>query len=124
MLQPLRPEARLLAALPLLCALAAPPTRAQEEGSSPQPSEPGEAGEVSPSTLPPSDSPESTASVRVLRPEWHGVRRRVQTFLVPLDDKARAPTARVAAALEQLQSGLPQYEVVDLGRALKVDATP
>src|SRR2546426_560823 len=90
------------------------PARAQEGDGEPIPE----------SELPPSDSPESTASVRVLRPEWQGARKKVQTFLVPLDEKARAPTARVAQALEQLQTSLAQYEVVDLGRALKADATP
>ncbi len=111
-MKPLNPAWPRLLLLPLLCAaFTARPALADE-------------GEVPPSELPPSDSPESTASVRVLRPQWQGARRKIQTFLVPLDEKARAPTARVAQALEGFQGGLPQYEVVDLGRALKVDSTP
>ena len=114
----------------LVIALAAAPARAQEEGdSSPMPQEPPSAAEpdgdnIPTSTLPASDSPESSSSSRAIRPQWQGGKKKVQTFLVPLDEKARAATARVAQALEQLQGSLPQYEVVDLGRALKSDAAP
>src|SRR5438270_6275674 len=97
--------------------LAALPARAQDEG--------GDGSDPVPaSELPGSDSPESTAAVHVLQPRWQGSKKKIQTFLVPLDEKARTPTARVAQALEQFQGSLSQYEVVDLGKALKVDATP
>ena len=115
----------------LVLALAASPARAQEggDGDSSPPPEPPSAAEpegdgIPTSTLPASDSPESSLSSHALRPQWQGGKKKVQTFLVPLDEKARAATARVAQALEQLQGSLPQYEVVDLGRALKADAAP
>ena len=76
------------------------------------------------SELPGSDSPESSSAAHVVQPHWQGARKKIQTFLVPLDEKARGPTARVAQALEAFQGSLAQYEVVDLGKALKVDATP
>jgi hypothetical protein len=120
-LPPLLAARPVLFALPaVLVALAVAPAQAQDEGSeAPEHSE----SEGPASALPASDSPESTASIRVLKPQWQGARKKIQTFLVPLDEKARAPTARVAQALEALQGSLAQYEVVDLGRALSVSAT-
>ena len=111
----MKPIALLSGALLVAAVLASLPAHAQQAS---------EGDGIPPSELPATDSPESSASVRALRPQWQGGRKKVQTFLVPLDEKARAPTARVAQALEQLQGSLAQYEVVDLGRALKADAAP
>ena len=98
---------RLLLAL-LLCAL---PALAQED-----------AEEEAPATLRPgSDSPEAQ------HPEKRaadGSRRRAQAFLIPMDERAKAATARVAQAVEGVLAGTAHYEVVDLGKALSVESSP
>src|SRR5436190_1823009 len=88
----------------------------QEEPSEPAP-EPVE-GEVSASAHPGSDSPEAQHAQK-----YDGVRKRAQAFLIPMDEGARTPTARVAQALENVLQHTPMYEVVDLGRALSVEST-
>ena len=98
---------RLLLSLLLL----APAAFAQEETSD-------EEGEVAPSEHPGLDSPEA---VRLHK--YEGPRRRAQAFLIPMDEKARAPTARVAQAIEGVLARTPMYEVVDLGRILSVEST-
>ena len=67
---------------------------------------------------PGSDSPEA-----VHRPKYEGPRHRAQAFLIPMDEGARTPTARVATALESVLQHTPMYEVVNLGRALSVEST-
>src|SRR5436190_21894873 len=89
---------------------------AQEE-SAPEPA-PVEEGDVTPSAHPGSDSPEAQHAQK-----YDGVRKRAQAFLIPMDEGARTPTARVAQALENVLQHTPMYEVVDLGRALSVEST-
>jgi tetratricopeptide (TPR) repeat protein len=98
---------RLLLSLLLL----APAPFAEEEPS-------GEEGEIAPSEHPGSDSPEAVRAQK-----YQGPRRRAQAFLIPMDEKARASTARVAQAIEDVLSRTPMYEVVDLGRILSVEST-
>ena len=91
-------------------ALLALPLRAQEEGDPlPESEHPG------------TDSPESVNSAAVRSAAG---RKRAQAFLIPLDEKSRIPTGRVAQALERALSGARQYEVVDLAKALASDAEP
>ncbi|HUJ26086.1 MAG TPA: PEGA domain-containing protein [Myxococcales bacterium] len=96
---------------PLLCLLllSALPAIAQEE--------PPEEGEIAPSEHPGSDSPEAVHA------KYDGPRHRAQAFLIPMDEKARTPTARVGQAVEEVLLHTPAYEVVDLGRALSVEST-
>src|SRR5881392_3646046 len=104
---------------PLLClllALFSTSARAQED-SAPEPAPPEE-GEMSPSIHPGTDSPEAQHAGK-----YAGVRKRAQAFLIPMDEGARTPTARVAQALENVLQHTPMYEVVDLGRALSVEST-
>jgi hypothetical protein len=77
-----------------------------------------EEAEVAPSAHPGSDSPEAVRAAK-----YDGPRRRAQAFLIPMDEKARAPTTRVAQAIETVLARTPMYEVVDLGRALSVEST-
>ncbi len=107
-----RPRFPASAALALFAVLvlAAAGARAQDEG------EPLPASEH-----PGSDSPESVSAAAVRNAAG---RRRAQAFLIPLDEKARAPTGRVAQALERALAAAHQYEVVDLARALASDAEP
>ncbi|MBS2020899.1 MAG: PEGA domain-containing protein [Deltaproteobacteria bacterium] len=98
--------------LALMCLLSLSlPLRAQEEG-----------GDSEPSERPGSDSPEAVTRARAR--EGFGARRRAQAFLIPLDEKARMPTSRVALAIERALSGARQYDVVDLAKALAADAQP
>src|SRR5438093_4927206 len=99
----------------LLCVLllGSPALFAQEE-----PAGGGEEGEVSPSAHPGSDSPEAVRAQK-----YDGPRRRAQAFLIPMDEKARTPTTRVAQAIEAVLAHTPMYEVIDLGRALSVEST-
>jgi PEGA domain len=70
---------------------------------------------------PASDSPEAVTAAQVRS----GVgKRRAQAFLIPLDEKARAATGRVAVAIERVLAGSKQYDVVDLAKALASDAGP
>src|SRR5438270_2764125 len=92
--------------------LLAAPVVAQEEPSS-------EGEEGSNMTLRPgSDSPEAQHAGK-----YDGPRHRAQAFLIPMDEGARTPTARVAEALQGVLVHTPMYEVVDLGRALSVEST-
>src|SRR5437660_12701898 len=102
---------RLLLCVALLCS----PAFAQEE-SEPSP-ESGEEG-ASMTMHPGSDSPEAQHARK-----YDGPRHRAQAFLIPMDEGARTPTARVAQALESVLQHTPMYEVVDLGRALSVEST-
>jgi len=70
---------------------------------------------------PGSDSPESVTGK--LSTQAKG-RRRAQAFLIPLDEKARAATGRVAQAIERALSAARQYEAVDIAKALAIDAEP
>ncbi len=70
---------------------------------------------------PGSDSPESVTAAQ-LRATLG--RKRAQAFLVPLDEKARKATTRIAQALEHALSAAKQYEVVDLAKELASDAEP
>ena len=97
---------------PLLCLLVLASTRVLAQEEHPGGEEPSE-GIMQPG----SDSPEA------VHPHFEGSRRRAQAFLIPMDEKARAPTARVAQAVEGVLSHTRQYEVVDLGRALSVEST-
>lgn len=97
----------------LLCLmLLATPLFAQEE-----PAGGGEEGPAE-SEHPGSDSPEAQHARK-----YDGPRKRVQAFLIPMDEAARAATTRVAQAVEGVLSKTPVYEVVDLGRALSVEST-
>ncbi|HEX9579252.1 MAG TPA: PEGA domain-containing protein [Myxococcales bacterium] len=100
----------------VLCVLllGSPALFAQEE---PSPSG-GEEGAIPPSAHPGSDSPEAVRAAK-----YDGPRRRAQAFLIPMDEKARAPTTRVAQAIETVLAHTPMYEVIDLGRALSVEST-
>jgi len=69
---------------------------------------------------PGTDSPESVSSAA----RNTAGRKRAQAFLIPLDEKARSATARVAQALERALAAARQYEVVDLAKALASDAEP
>jgi tetratricopeptide (TPR) repeat protein len=80
----------------------------------------GEEGAVPASTHPGSDSPEAQHAQRA--PD--GSRRRAQAFLIPMDEQAKAATARVAQAVEGVLAQASQYEVVDLGKALSVESSP
>src|SRR3954469_11299384 len=100
----------------LLFALFSTSVSAQEE-SAPEPA-PVEEGEMSPSLHPGSDSPEAQHARK-----YDGIRKRAQAFLIPMDEGARTPTARVAQALEGVLQHTPMYEVIDLGRALSVEST-
>jgi hypothetical protein len=99
-----------LVALLSVLSLAATSALAQDEG------EPLPASEH-----PGSDSPESVSAGAARHAAG---RRRAQAFLIPLDEKARAPTGRVAQALERALAAAHQYEVVDLAKALASDAEP
>src|SRR5438132_8568195 len=102
---------RLFLCVALLCSL---PAFAQED---PFPNDLEPPDEVS-SMRPGSDSPEAQHARR-----YDGPRHRAQAFLIPMDEGARTPTARVAQALESVLQHTPMYEVVDLGRALSVEST-
>ena len=91
-------------------AASALPARAQEEGE-PLPD----------SEHPGSDSPEAVTAAHARSALG---RRRAQAFLIPLDEKARGPTGRVAAAIERVMAGSKQYDLVDLAKALASDAEP
>ena len=103
---------RLLIILSLVLAL---PALAQEDTDTGR-----EEGMVPASTHPGSDSPEAQHAQKA--PD--GSRRRAQAFLIPMDEQAKAATARVAQALEGVLATAPQYEVVDLGKALSVESSP
>ncbi|MFN2546317.1 MAG: PEGA domain-containing protein [Myxococcales bacterium] len=103
---------RLLLCLWLLGSL---PAFAQED-SQPNDSEPPD--EATSTMHPGSDSPEAQHAGK-----YDGPRHRVQAFLIPMDEGARTPTARVAQALEGVLQHTPMYSVVDLGRALRVEST-
>lgn len=105
----MRPSACLLV---LVLSLAA---AAQEEQEADQ--DPGDEASA-PMMRPALDSPEA-----VHARSYDGPRERVQAFLIPMDENARAPTTRVAQSVEEVLLRAPVYEVVDLGRALSVDAT-
>jgi len=95
----------------LLVLLQAVPALAQEEPESvPE-------GEIAPSQHPGSDSPEAVHG------KYEGPKRRVQAFLIPMDEGARTPTTRVGQAVEAVLLHTSRYEVVDLGRALSVEST-
>lgn len=98
---------RILLCLLLLSTL---PARAQEDDSS--------GDEAAEPVHPGSDSPEAQHAHK-----YDGPRHRAQAFLIPMDEGARTPTARVAQALETVLQHTPMYEVVDLGRALRVEST-
>ncbi len=100
----------LLAALTVLL-LSSLPAAAQDEGGDPVPD----------SEHPGSDSPEAVTAAQV---RTRAGRRRAQAFLIPLDEKARAATGRVAAAIERVLAGSKQYDVIDLAKALASDAEP
>ena len=102
---------RLFLCVTLLCSL---PAFAQEGPESPEPGEEG----ASMTMRPGSDSPEAQHARK-----YDGPRHRAQAFLIPMDEGARTPTARVAQALESVLQHTPMYEVVDLGRALSVEST-
>ena len=91
-------------------AISALPARAQDEGE-PLPD----------SDHPGSDSPEAVTAAHARSALG---RRRAQAFLIPLDEKARGATGRVAAAIERVMAGSKQYDVVDLAKALASDAEP
>jgi hypothetical protein len=100
-----------LTALCLVSLLIAPlRARAQEEGEA-----------LPESVHPGSDSPESVTGK--LSKQVKG-RRRAQAFLIPLDEKARTATGRVAQAIERALSAARQYEAVDIAKALAIDAEP
>ena len=109
-------SARTSAAI-LLCALVTLPPPARADGDSDQ----GGDDAVPESTHPATDSPESAAAVRTTedRPSRH----KTQAFLIPLDERARATTARVAKGVESELTQVRKYELIDLTRALAVDAT-
>lgn len=94
---------------------AARPAIAQEE---PEPL--GDDGAIPASVHPGSDSPDVTKPKRTVAAN----RKRAQAFLIPLDERSRAATARVAQAVEGVLAGTAHYEVIDLGKALSVDFSP
>ena len=105
------------AALILLCALLGLPSIARADGDSDE-----GADEIPESTHPALDSPESVSAQRAK--DYGQDRHKTQAFLIPLDERARAATARVAQGVEGQLAQVPRYEMIDLSRALAVDATP
>src|SRR5436305_2978346 len=99
--------------LPFVLLLASLSAFAQEE---PQPADSSD--EAAPATHPGSDSPEAQHARK-----YDGPRHRAQAFLIPMDERARTPTSRVAQALGGVLEQTPMYFVVDLGRALSVEST-
>ncbi len=99
----------------LLSLVLALPALAQEEADTGP-----EEGTVPSSTHPGSDSPEAQHAMKA--PD--GSRRRAQAFLIPMDEQAKAATARIAQAVEGVLAATAQYEVVDLGKALSVESSP
>ena len=81
----------------------------------------GDEGAVPASLHPGSDSPEAQHAERAAESV---TRRRAQAFLIPMDDQAKAATARVAQAVEGVLASTRHYEVVDLGKALSVESSP
>jgi len=102
---------RPLAGLALLTLLALPGARALAQDET----------EVPESEHPASDSPESVTAAQLRLAQG---RKRAQAFLIPLDNKSRNATVRVAQALERALAAAKQYEVVDLARSLASDAEP
>lgn len=97
-------------------ALAVPALAQEDQGD-----QGGEEGNVPRSVHPGSDSPEAQ---HAQKNTGDGTRRRAQAFLIPMDEQARSATARVAQAVEGVLASSPQYEVVDLGKALSVESSP
>jgi hypothetical protein len=86
----------------------APPLRAQED-------------QIPESEHPGSDSPEAVTAAHA---RAGAGRRRAQAFLIPLDEKARGATARVAESVERVLTAKKQFDVIDLAKALASDAEP
>jgi hypothetical protein len=106
-----RPRPHLLLAALSVFLLSALPAAAQDEGGEPVPE----------AEHPGSDSPEAVTAAQA---RTRAGRRRAQAFLIPLDEKARAATGRVASAIEKVLAGSKQYDVIDLAKALASDAEP